>query len=179
MSELSDLLSKLRQTAGLPDDGTPALEVLADAGSGLTHYPIPGVAGSVPYRVPTEAELLLEAISTWADTDAKRWDRFLRELKRDWQPRGWMPDSSRDLLVAWAAANFRLLTARAALQNLDGLRYLTKGQRIALRAREADISFYSRLAVGLKSWAANGLQKDAEASRILKQLCTESREPQS
>jgi hypothetical protein len=121
----------------------------------------------------------LEAISTWADADAKQWDRVLRELKRDWQPRGWMPDSSRDLLVAWAAANFRLFTARTALQNLDGRRHLTRGQRIALRAREADISFYSRLAVGLKSWAANGLQKDAEASRILKQLCTESREPQS
>jgi hypothetical protein len=133
----------------------------------------------VQYQVPTEADLLLEAISAWADVDAKRWDRVLRELKRDWQPRGWMPESSRDLLVAWAAANFRLFTARTALQNLEGLRHLTRGQRIALRAREADMSFYSRLAIGLKSWAANGLQKDAVAFRILKRLYTESGEPQS
>jgi hypothetical protein len=178
MSQLNELLIKLRQSAGLPEHG-PLEDSPDDTASGMTNHEATPSLPSSQFPVSTETDSLLETLFGWAGADAKRWDRVLRELKRNWQPRGWMPDSSRDLLVAWAAANFRLFTARAALQNLDGLRYLTRRQRIALRAREPDISFYSRLAFGLKSWAANGLQTDAEAFRILKRLCTKSGESQS
>jgi hypothetical protein len=169
LNELSDLLGKLRQTAGFPSgDGVEAVpqpDGQPSAASDTNHQ-----------ELTAEADFLLESISSWAGGDGQRWDRVLVELKRSWRPTGWEPETPRDLLVAWSAANFRLFAAQSALLKQDELHHLTRGQRVARMAREADVSSYSRLASGLKSWAAEALQQDAEAVRILQRLCSHSEE---
>jgi hypothetical protein len=174
MSELSNLLNKLRQTAGLTNGDSAMVETPhGDAG-------IPEVNDrTTPAAAPTEADFLLAAIFAWAGGDARRWNRLLGDLKRTWHPTGWTPETPRDLLVAWTSANFRLVNAQADLVKLEQLGRQTRGQRVARSARNADISFYSQLASGLKSWASNALQQDSEGFRILKGLCDETKEEQS
>ena len=175
MSELTNLLNQLRQTAGLPGGGVLSQEAQSDTQGKISQRPLPGASDySKPTSVPAEAELLLGALSTWAGVDPKRWDRMLRELKHNWQPTGWVPDSLRDLLVAWTAANFRLVSAQGDRQKLEQLHHLTRGHRIARHGRDADISFYSRLATWLQPRAVHALQQDAEAFGVLERLCVEA-----
>ena len=136
MSELSNLLNRLRQTAGLD---TRTLGIESDTNGSADKRPMPEVH-------PSGEELLLEAVRSWAGADSKRWDRILQGLKRDWSPLGWIPDSPRDLLVAWAAASLRLIEAKSAYEKLAGTRRLTSPQRAALVSREVDMRFYADLA---------------------------------
>jgi len=130
-------------------------------------------------NVLTEADQLLETFSAWAGDDTKRWNRALRALKRTWHPIGWKPETSRDLLVAWTAANYRLVAAQSDRLKLVQKQYLTRGQRVTLRARDSDISFFSQLASGLKSWAVDAVGNDPEGFRILAGLSNEAKEAQS
>jgi hypothetical protein len=89
MSELTDLLDKLRKSAGLPGGRVLPHEAHHSTQEQSPQHPPSGVSDSSrPKRMPSEAELSMGAVSTWAGVDAKRWDRMLRELKRDWQPAG-------------------------------------------------------------------------------------------
>ena len=60
MSELTNLLNKLRQTAGLTDGNLTRVETQVDSGGEIAPHPIPEASErSVPDTVPTEANLLL------------------------------------------------------------------------------------------------------------------------
>ena len=160
MSELSELLNRLRQTAGL---ALPTQETgCSDDGSAI-HRPMPVVH-------PSEEELLLDAIRTWAGADAKLGDRVLPGLKRNWSTAGWIPDSPQDLLVAWASANQCLVKAGVALERLRHAGSLTSQQQATEAAREVDVSFYGTLSESLRSRAALALREDAEAAALLAKL---------
>ena len=167
MSELNNLLNKLRQTAGLPE--TNLLELETNPGStGIDHHPLPEVQESPGLdSAPTQEMVVLEAIAEWAGPDPKRWNRVLKGLKRDWSPHGWIPDSPRDLLVAWVSASQRLAEAKAAHERLVGASNLTPRQSASLAARKVDISFYTRLAQSLLPRTARSLESDRGAVNLL------------
>jgi len=125
----------------------------------------------VPEPAQRETEALLASVMKWAGQDPKRWDSVLKSLKRTWSPEGCIPDTPRDLLVAWASASYQLAKARGELERLQSQKSLTKMARAAKGGREADVSFYGRLAQGLKSRAALALEADPEAADLIARLC--------
>ena len=117
------------------------------------------------------AQRLVEAVRAWAGEDRKRWGKVLSQLKVTWEPAGWVPDSPRDLLVAWASSNDRLIEAQVALGRLERKGRLTSRQRDTKAARKVDIGFCSRLAEGLRARAIRALKGDLEAAGFLVRLC--------
>ena len=143
--------------------------------------PSPSPGGSYVDALEWAAEEdLLVSTEQWASDDPKRWHRLLTALKRTWNPTRWIPDTPRDILVAWASARQRLVEAGTALERLQRAGTLTSHQQATKAARGADISFFGRLAGSLRSRAVQALQEDTEAATLLTKLCSErGREDQS
>ena len=174
MNEVNNLLNKLRQTAGLPETDSPAKEANLDAGSGGNLHSVPEVQESPGLdSAPTQDMMVLEAIGEWAGPDPRRWSRVLKGLKQNWSPHGWIPDSPRDLLVAWVSASQRLTEAKSTHDRLVRVSNLTPQQRASLAARKVDISFYTRLAQSLLPRTARALESDREAVNLLSRIAQE------
>ena len=123
-----------------------------------------------------EQQQLLAWALDWAGADPQLWGKVLRILKRTWQPLLPYPDSPRHVLVAWARANERLVSARAALDKLRRSPFLTARERVSKEARQADISFYGRLKDSLYPRATRALTDDSEARTLLEKLSRGDRE---
>lgn len=118
----------------------------------------------------TERDVVSRA-QGWAGKDIKRWSRVLNVLKKDWQP--W-EGSPRGTLVIWASAHHRLAEAergRGKLLSVKGI--LKKRERDTLHGREADISFYSRMAKGIYCKAVVSAQMDPAAGQCMERLLSQ------
>lgn len=113
---------------------------------------------------------LLDAFTGWAGRDPKNWRTALRELKRTWEPTGWIPDGPRDLLVAWVAAGHRLVEAEEGLNRLRQVKKPKPHEKRSKLGRIADIGFYGPLARSLRLRAELALESDTEAARLLSKL---------
>jgi hypothetical protein len=113
------------------------------------------------------AEGVFCQVKAWAADDPKRWQRIHNALLRIYTP-VWERIDSRDVLVSWAAACLALNRAKCELKRLESLRQpLSRRELDAKGGRQADVSFWGRLAHRLVAKIPEALANDAEATRVL------------
>lgn len=109
-------------------------------------------------------------VRAWAGNKPERWKRVHTALLRIYTP-AWERVDARDILVAWAAACLALTRAKRQLTRLERLqRPLGRRELDAKRARQADMSFWGRLANRLVAQVPTALAEDAEAAKVLAAL---------
>lgn len=109
-------------------------------------------------------------VRAWAGNKPERWKRVHTALLRIYTP-VWEHVDGRDILVAWAAACLALTRAKRELTRLEGLqRPLGRRELDAKRARQADMSFWGRLANRLAAQVPTALAEDAKAAKVLAAL---------
>jgi len=111
--------------------------------------------------------VLIQKIESATATDAGLWKRVHEGLMRSYAP-VWEYIDARDVLVAWSGAGLALNKANREHERLSAnTRNITRRQRITIKAREADISFWSRCLSNLSGRAALALEHDDEAVNVL------------
>lgn len=109
-------------------------------------------------------------VSAWAGYEPERWKRVHTALLRIYTP-AWDRVDARDILVAWAAAWLALTRAKQELTRLESLqRPLGRRELDAKGGRQADVSFWGRLAHRLTAQAPTALAEDAKAAKVLAAL---------
>lgn len=117
--------------------------------------------------LPSVHEEVSCQVRAWAGNEPERWKRVHSALLRIYTP-AWDRVDARDILVAWAAAWLALIRAKHQLTRLESLqRPLTRRELDAKRARQADMSFWGRLANRLTVQVPTALAEDAEAAKVL------------
>jgi len=103
----------------------------------------------------------------WADNDPKRWQRLHNALLRIYAPT-WERIDARDLLVSWTAACLALTRAKRDLKRLERLQHPLTSREIDTKGgRQADVSFWGRLAQRLSAQVPGALTEDMEATKVL------------
>lgn len=171
MEDLAAILGKLRMAAGLPEDRPERKECEGKPQTAA----FSGVESPHEERDPSEVAdpqfvTLVRQVADWAGSDRARWKRLHVALLRIYAP-VWDRIDARDILMAWVAARLALVKAREGLARLDslGLR-LTRGERAAKGGRQADVSFWGRLAPRLETQIPAALSQDPEATALLASL---------
>ena len=109
-------------------------------------------------------------VMNWANHDPKRWHRVHNSLLRIYAP-SWGRRDGRDALVSWAAAHLALTRAQRELKRLDSLRRpLTRRELDTRGGRQADMSFWGRLARRMAPQIPVALAEDVEAREVLLRL---------
>ena len=153
MEDVAAILNRLRMAAGFSEVDTS--RVCPDA----------------PERRPdSQAVALAERVANWAGSDPERWKRVHTAVLRIYAP-VWERVDARDILVAWAGAWVALTQAKRELKRLEDLRRpLINRECDAKRGRQADVSFWGRLARRLQAQVPGALADDAEAAKALAAL---------
>lgn len=115
-----------------------------------------------------QSSKLAREVSEWADNDSRRWQCLHSALLRMYTP-AWERVDARDILVAWAAACLALTRAKRELMRLEN-RGATLRDLDAKMSRQADLSFWGRLADRLAAQAPTALAEDAKAAKVLAAL---------
>lgn len=106
-------------------------------------------------------------VRAWAGNKPERWKRVHTALLRIYTP-AWDRVDARDILVAWAAAWLALIRAKHQLTRLESLqRPLTRRELDAKGGRQADVTFWGRLADRLAAQVPTALAQDAEVAKVL------------
>jgi len=131
----------------------------------VTTAPLTG--GSTP---ETTSQELLSQIENWVTDDPKRWQRIHDALLRIYAP-SWGRIDERDILVSWAAAHLALNRAKCELKRIESLwRPLTRRELDTRGGRQADVSFWGRLAYRLAAKIPEALDNAVEATTVLSKL---------
>jgi hypothetical protein len=136
---------------------------------------MPSIRMESKVLIRPELKSLVERITEWAGEDPKRWRKLHSTLLRIYSP-FWVSDEARCLLVAWVAAWLVLSRAKRDLAHLGNLRRpLTRGERAAEAARQADIGFWGRLIRHLDPQIPGVLAQDRETIALLARLVSGKR----
>jgi hypothetical protein len=159
MDDVTKILHRLREVAGLPERSTTQDGEVT-----------PSARMKSRVLVRPELKPQVERVTEWAGEDPKRWQKLHSTLLRIYSP-FWVSDEARCLLVAWVAAWLALSRAKRDLAHLGNLRRpLTRGERAAEAARHADISFWGRLIRHLDPQIPGVLAQDRETIALLARL---------
>ena len=110
---------------------------------------------------------MMSQILSWAGSDPKRWGLLHNALLRIYAPK-WEHIDARDILVSWTAACLALTRAKRDLKRLERLQHpLTSREVDTKGGRQADVSFWGRLAQRLSAQIPSALTEDIEATKVL------------
>ena len=122
---------------------------------------------SLPNKVDPHAEFLVRLVNELARDKPDLWAKARAAFLRDYHP-VWDRIDGHDILVAWAAAGYKLARSKTDLDRVHyGGNRPTARQRAAREAKLTDIRFWGRLVPLLEPKAIAALSNDETATRTL------------